>query len=139
MKESKEHFHSKLYEARKAIGPIRNLNPTKRLIPVKKTGEIPPGTPIPSSVSTLPKHPWAVHIWRSRDNRKGRHAVAIDPDFYHHEMTTTPEPTNTWRHTLLGIRKMLVRYPIWDVSYDVAVAFTIGGSLADLAVPVCVG
>jgi hypothetical protein len=30
--------------------------------------------------------------------------------------------------SLRGLRKMLVRYPVWDVSYDVAVIFTLGRS-----------
>ncbi len=34
--------------------------------------------------------------------------------------------TNTLRETLRGIWKMVVRYPIWDVSYDVATIFTLG-------------
>lgn len=37
-----------------------------------------------------------------------------------------PAVTNSVSQTLRGIRKMLVRYPVWDVSYDVATIFTIG-------------
>ncbi|KAL8686871.1 MAG: hypothetical protein Q9218_006801 [Villophora microphyllina] len=62
--------------------------------------------------------------WRSRDNRKGRHALVVAPpesaDY------TTPKPTSTLRETGRGILRMATQYPYWDISYLVAVTFTLG-------------
>lgn len=65
-------------------------------------------------------------VWRSRDNRKGRHAIAISPESATKHGFKHPRATNTLGETLRGIAKMFVRYPVWDVSYDVAVIFTLG-------------
>lgn len=52
--------------------------------------------------------------------------MAIDPEFESHDVTKTPPRTNSFRGALRGMWKMLVRYPVWDVSYDTAILFTIG-------------
>lgn len=120
----KEHFlHSRHYHVRHATRPIRGLNPTRRHIAINLKALSTDGG---QSSPEQRKSYWPVHVWRSRDNRKGRHAVIVDADYDQDVKTTNPMPTNTLRHSLLGLRKMLVRYPIWDVSYDVAVVFTIG-------------
>ncbi|KAH8778900.1 hypothetical protein F5883DRAFT_543248 [Diaporthe sp. PMI_573] len=74
------------------------------------------------------------HIWRSRDNRKGRHALALTPLEEPSSSTrpATPPPTtatNTPRATLEGISRMFLRFPIWDVSYDVAAICTLGSAV----------
>ncbi|KAL1877904.1 hypothetical protein Daus18300_002257 [Diaporthe australafricana] len=75
------------------------------------------------------------HIWHSRDNRKGRHALALTTSAAASAASTAttavsghhqPRPTTTARATLQGIARMLLRYPVWDVSYDVAAVFTLG-------------
>lgn len=38
----------------------------------------------------------------------------------------TPDATNTLAETYKGLVKMVVRWPVWDVSFDVAVVFTLG-------------
>lgn len=63
------------------------------------------------------------HVWRSRDNRKGRHAAVVVRGG---EGILTPRKTNTLGETWKGIVKMVVRWPVWDVSFDVAVVFTFG-------------
>ncbi|CAK7216071.1 hypothetical protein SCUCBS95973_002680 [Sporothrix curviconia] len=87
----------------------------------------------------------AYQVWRSRDNRKGRHAIVLTSDFFHrrhhrpHGAHSTegekpgtggsgvpPRSSNSWRGVAHILWKMLVRYPVWDVSYDVAMIFTIG-------------
>ncbi|ROV96767.1 hypothetical protein VMCG_07932 [Cytospora schulzeri] len=77
-------------------------------------------------------HPGIYHIWRSRDNRKGRHALALTPSTAADTADATNvstaghQPTNTLKATLAGVARMFLRYPVWDVSYDVAAIFTIG-------------
>ncbi|KAK8085580.1 hypothetical protein PG997_006851 [Apiospora hydei] len=69
----------------------------------------------------------AYHVWQTRNNRKGRHAVAVRvPSHLAGTGLELPKATNTPRQILSGIRRMAVRYPVWDVSYDVAIMFTIG-------------
>lgn len=85
----------------------------------------------------------AYQIWRSRDNRKGRHAIVLTNDFFrhrHHRLhghspegkqrgdgdRPLPPSTNSWRGILHIMWKMLTRYPVWDISYDVATIFTLG-------------
>jgi hypothetical protein len=63
-------------------------------------------------------------LYRSRDARKGRHALLLPPsrDIFF----SLPVPTNSIRSTLHGISLMFTRFPIWDISYLVAIFFTIG-------------
>ncbi|KAH8596403.1 hypothetical protein B0O99DRAFT_620341 [Bisporella sp. PMI_857] len=63
--------------------------------------------------------------WRARDNRKGRHALAvISPET---SLKYDPPPsTSTLSATFRGILRMFTSYPVWDVSYLVAIVFTLG-------------
>lgn len=127
MASSQNHFLGRHYDAEHSTGPFQSLNPTKRFFVAKKGSSRPSDeerneySPASSSDSL----PNVTYVWRSRDNRKGRHALVVDRDPRKHN-TTGPKPSNTWERTLRGILKMAVRYPIWDISYDVAVVFTIG-------------
>lgn len=98
-------------------------------------------------------------VWRSRDNRKGRHAIVIPKTpgvkekgahkkkkqgkdeggkkeekekvvSNEKEGIIVPPATNTLSEVWKGIVKMFVRWPVWDISFDVAVVFTIGKSLS---------
>jgi len=69
----------------------------------------------------------ASFLWRSRDNRKGRHALRVEkPENGQQAPCLTPRKTshpaeiarNTWR--------MLTLYPYWDVSWLVAYFFVWG-------------
>ena len=65
--------------------------------------------------------------WRSRDNRKGRHALIVAPaDDTSTAKYITPQSTHTLRATARGIWAMCTQYPYWDVSWLVAVVFTLG-------------
>ncbi|EMC92962.1 hypothetical protein BAUCODRAFT_77390 [Baudoinia panamericana UAMH 10762] len=64
--------------------------------------------------------------WTSRNNRKGRHALVVKPPGAASAQYTTPPPSNTAKEVLKGIWRMFWYYPIWDVSYLVAVVFTWG-------------
>jgi hypothetical protein len=65
-------------------------------------------------------------LWRSRDNRKGRHALRIAHRGRRDAKYHVPDHTATLRATGRGIMCMLTWYPVWDVSYLVAVVFTLG-------------
>ncbi|KAF1842073.1 uncharacterized protein K460DRAFT_380026 [Cucurbitaria berberidis CBS 394.84] len=65
--------------------------------------------------------------WTSRNNRKGRHAIAISP----HQVSAeskhdTPRASSSSGSIVHGIWRMLTYYPIWDISFDIAYVFTIG-------------
>ncbi|KAB5515664.1 hypothetical protein GE09DRAFT_576972 [Coniochaeta sp. 2T2.1] len=64
--------------------------------------------------------------WRSRDNRKGRHAISVTPETDQNAKFLTPPSTSTLKETLSGIWRMFSTFPYWDVSYLVAVIFTLG-------------
>lgn len=105
----------------------------------------PPSTPLSPQTTPEQQHvDGAYQIWRSRDNRKGRHTIVLTNDFLrhrHHSHSggvdenknkktkpdgTLPPSTNSWRGILHILWKMLTTYPVWDVSYDVAIIFTLG-------------
>ncbi|OAX84263.1 hypothetical protein ACJ72_01378 [Emergomyces africanus] len=65
--------------------------------------------------------------WRSRDNRKGRHALIVErPTKPGKGAHVVPTRTDSLRATLRGIKRMAVQYPFWDISYVTAIAFTLG-------------
>ena len=81
----------------------------------------------------------AYHIWRSRDNRKGRHALVVAPPAPSRGKPkdeegegkeaagfVAPPMTTGWAGVRRGLWRMAVRWPFWDVSFDVAVVFTLG-------------
>ncbi|KAI3396574.1 hypothetical protein diail_12023 [Diaporthe ilicicola] len=168
-----DHFGGRHYAADHISGPVPFLNPTTRLLPLHKPQQqgrdqqaaaSAPSTaegqgngehekePIATPDAETPAAPHSsgvYHIWRSRDNRKGRHALALttsaaassssssptssppaDPGAHlHPHPHQPPRPTSTLGATLQGISRMLLRYPVWDVSYDVAAIFTLGSAV----------
>lgn len=127
MKRPQDHFIGRHYDAEHSAGPFKFFNPTKRYMVAGKRQVTAPEVER-DQLPTSGQVPKVAYVWRSRDNRKGRHALAVDVDPHKHEKTKSPKPTNTINRTLGGIAKMFLRYPVWDVSYDVAVIFTIGMS-----------
>ncbi|GAB1313906.1 Integral membrane protein [Madurella fahalii] len=114
-----------------ASGPFLFLNPTTRYHPVSKP---------PWEQKQEPQDPGHIvnqadregqeqiyHVWRSRDNRKGRRRVA-----YLRKQDGGPVKSRTdhyrsqGRKLALGVGKMVTRFPVWDVTYLVAVAFVLG-------------
>jgi len=111
-------FTGRLAEAEKS-GPLWFLNPTTRRLTVQNP------TPVPQTDDGAAPAPAGAELrWTSRNNRKGRHLVVLRPEAAHH--IATPSPTNTLPETLRGLGKMFVRFPVWDISYDVATIFTLG-------------
>lgn len=64
--------------------------------------------------------------WTSRNNRKGRHALLVQPTDAAQAKYATPPPTYSFEEVLKNVWKMFSYYPVWDVSYLVAVVFTWG-------------
>ncbi len=64
--------------------------------------------------------------WRSRDNRKGRHALSVEPDGSPDAKYLTPKSTSSFTEVLKGIGRMFMQYPYWDISYLVAIMFALG-------------
>ncbi|KAJ5619416.1 hypothetical protein N7510_003400 [Penicillium lagena] len=110
-------------------GPFSFLNPTSARyehdqLDAKDVEETPPAK-IPSASATKPAH--VERLWRSRDNRKGRHALRVDyrvsPDETGY---TAPMPTASFKAVARGILRMVTYFPYWDVSWLVAWSFTLG-------------
>lgn len=145
MDRSRDHFTQTHYTAPHVHGPLKFFNPTKRHIPLpaSKPDDTSKPSSTPQDAPTQPspytswtsrdnrkgRHALAVpesgiyHIWRSRDNRKGRHAIALtDGAISSAGVRATSHPAEISK----GLLRMFVRYPVWDISYDVAMLFTIG-------------
>ncbi|RPA78716.1 integral membrane protein [Ascobolus immersus RN42] len=82
------------------------------------------------------------HLYRTRDNRKGRHPIVIytQPTQAEHprqkqkqkestETYITPHPTHTLKAFLHTLRKLFTSFPAYDISYLVAFSFVIGSVL----------
>lgn len=96
-----------------------------------KSNDSPGPTAVPSGgdPSRPPPHPaaGAYALWRSRDNRKGRHALALTPSAAARRAPDGPD--GPWAAALAGVGRMFLRFPVWDVSYDVALVFTLGSAV----------
>jgi hypothetical protein len=73
--------------------------------------------------------PDACFKWTSRNDRKGRHAIAINRNQASATSHTTPRPTSALPHVTRNIWRMFTYHPVWDISYDVALVFTLGSVL----------
>jgi hypothetical protein len=109
-------------------GPISFLNPTRAYYD-------PSIHSVDSSVQDLsvtekPSEPKPAsplkRLWRSRDNRKGRHALVVDYESPESAKYILPQKTSTLRAAAKGIWLMVSYYPYWDVSWLVATIFTFG-------------
>lgn len=136
------HQHSLQLENQHTHGPFSFLNPTQTRFRHKAISN---GTAVssetPSSsenshrsedekvLQAYPK-PSISNIeyrWRSRDNRKGRHALVVAPSTESPNIEYDAPPcTHTIYEAWNGIIRMATRYPIWDISYLVATIFTLG-------------
>lgn len=122
----KDHFTARHYGAKDSRGPLPFLNPTRRHIPLSLTDVKPApavGTQTADDALRKTTTDSVYHVWHSRDNRKGRHAIEVTAEY---AGKSALRSSSSLVETLRGIGKMFVRYPIWDVSYDVALIYTIG-------------
>lgn len=109
-------------------GPFSFLNPTRASFKFALPQEG-GSAPVNGDEDSLDKDQHASDIkfkWRSRDNRKGRHTLAIDPPFNSSAQYLTPDLSSTLGEATRGIIRMVTQYPYWDVSYLVAITFTLG-------------
>lgn len=107
--------------------PIPFLNPTRaKLEPATLRSTV--DERITSHLPDLDQAP-IEHLWRSRDNRKGRHAIRllarappkpIEPSFI------LPRRTSSLPAIGKGLLRMVTYFPYWDVSYLVGIIFTLG-------------
>ncbi len=128
-------------------GPLAFLHPTTRYHPVTLTREQqqqqfqqpesisharplptdshPPEAPTPEKPKDTRK---VYHVWRSRDNRKGRHRAVITgrrgPQSQ--RLGLVGEEVTQLKRTALGLTRLVTRFPVWDISYLVAVSFVLG-------------
>ncbi|KAI1364358.1 hypothetical protein F5Y08DRAFT_339705 [Xylaria arbuscula] len=119
---SKEKSSPEVRLEERHIGPIPFLHQTCRHELASTYQPVTTATAAPTTTTVT-------GIWRryqTRDNRKGRHAVVISPESAAKQGLSHPHPSGTFQASLRGIRRMFVRYPVFDVSYDVAVIFTLG-------------
>lgn len=129
------HFTGSHSNALHSSAPFPFLNPTTRYQPITLKSAVPQPEeeqaqneePSAATAANLQTAKDVYHVWRSRDNRKGRHAaVVVKGGGGEGEGILTPSATNTLAETWKGVVKMVVRWPVWDVSFDVAVVFTFG-------------
>lgn len=68
------------------------------------------------------------HVWRSRDNRKGRRrAVITGPKGpQSRRVGLVDEEKTQLKKTVRGVSRLFTRFPVWDVTYLVAVSFVLG-------------
>lgn len=121
-------------------GPVPFLNPTRALYeqhynaagsPVTQEETL--ATNTAEDADTAPEKPKPVltYQWTSRDNRKGRHRLIVPraSETQGPESSlaiNAPKPTNSLQSIAHNLWLMLVYYPVWDISYDVAYIFTWG-------------
>ncbi|KAJ5333100.1 hypothetical protein MYU51_005115 [Penicillium brevicompactum] len=103
-------------------GPFTFLNPTLAHYAPRDH----PTVASPESEQSPP--PTVQHLWRSRDNRKGRHALRVRHGLPSDEIKTPPL-TRSAPAIFTGIRRMISYAPYWDVSYLVATSFTLGSAI----------
>lgn len=123
-------------QAHHIAGPLSFFNPTEAYVgpgdsPHPNAAKSADGDAKPANGGTAVDNKTdsnVYHLWRSRDNRKGRHAVIVfsDDTSDKHDAVSHPNASASLKEVIRGIWKMFVRYPVWDVSYDVAILFTLG-------------
>ena len=136
-------FHSEAHEPLRAhkslelrhdhvTGPFSFLNPTRAAYRHKPDNHDTLATATASDEDKSPKRDdeqFASNVnfyWRSRDNRKGRHALIVEPSSEANAKYLVPKNTSTTREIVRNIVRMATYYPYWDVSWLVATIFTLG-------------
>ncbi|PYI26392.1 hypothetical protein BP00DRAFT_451191, partial [Aspergillus indologenus CBS 114.80] len=142
-----DHEHHLHLQLTHVTGAIPFLNPTHAAYRTTTTT-----SSSTSTTTTTTPHPnrapgSQIHrLWRARDTRKGRHALRITtsaptqnqtptptpepPNHHHHRPLRTPaHPTTHPRIILHVLKAMLTTCPYGDLSYLVAVTFTLGSAI----------
>ncbi|KAK5167068.1 uncharacterized protein LTR77_007798 [Saxophila tyrrhenica] len=123
-------------EDAKIDGPLPWLNPTRARVNLSPHNAEEVGAQVDGAEAapvtrhgeqkTVPSPDGAQIEWRARDNRKGRHALVIPGD-----STTTegPQVTSEWSAVGKGIWRMCTVFAWWDVSWWIAVLFSVGSAI----------
>ncbi|KAH8821092.1 hypothetical protein F5884DRAFT_893907 [Xylogone sp. PMI_703] len=138
------HFTGRHAEV-EGVGPFKFLNPTTRRFPLpppsktltertpsqeRQNGETTESETEKRALNKKKKNEIGASEvqlkWRTRDNRKGRHTLEVKPAKGAEAKYRTPPLTNTFKSTIKGILRMFTNYPWYDVSYLVAIFFTLG-------------
>ena len=117
-------------------GAFSFLNPTRAQFRHEPAGsKLAPSSNTATSTSTEEDKPGKDEqpasdvrfLWRSRDNRKGRHALLIqDPVAGKDAQYIVPLRTSKPKEVMRNIVRMFTYFPYWDISWLVAIFFTIG-------------
>ncbi|EAW13289.1 uncharacterized protein ACLA_017360 [Aspergillus clavatus NRRL 1] len=106
-------------------GPIPFCNPTRAdyRLSDRIRAEKPPTPTVTEPTTVVPE---IDRLWRTRDNRKGRHALRVSWRPPGPEGKRYPRNTAHPIPIAKGIIRMLTMFPYWDVSFLVAWLFTLG-------------
>lgn len=113
-------------------GPIRFLNPTHarleaRAVTADRT-DLADEQPNENSHALDPiseastAEPPVETKWTSRDSRKGRQTLMIRAD----TQAIVPPATSSWTEVAVVLKRMFTSFPVGNISYLVALMFTIG-------------
>lgn len=117
-----------------AEGPFSFLNPTRAhfhhagLSPPQESNgnNTPLGQPPKQVDSTVPAA-YVKFLWRSRDNRKGRHPLLVQPASPGEDAPfVTPRRTSDPREVVKNVVRTFTYFPVWDISWLVGFIFTWG-------------
>ncbi|KAJ6780423.1 hypothetical protein PWT90_02310 [Aphanocladium album] len=127
---------------RQVRGPISFLNPTQGRFEhepgvsapadggADDPGELVDGETKEAAARPPIKHhasPDGVHfLWRSRDNRKGRHPLRVHRPPGGASTVSAPRRSTHPKEVLKGVIRTFTQFPAWDISWLVAFMFTIG-------------
>ena len=132
-------------DSEKVQGPVKFLNPTQARftqiqpsVPEDEELSLPPPSPrAETPTATLQTRPTGfrapqpalTYQWTSRNSRKGRHTLLITDDHLKDPDITAPEPTTGASQIFRNIGRMFTSFPEGDVSFDVALLFTVGSAI----------
>ncbi|KPI41591.1 uncharacterized protein AB675_9063 [Cyphellophora attinorum] len=110
----------------KIQGPFSFLNPTRALYRLSGAQQ----SAASNGKAEVGKQGGSEHhgvhfLWRSRDNRKGRHPLVLTQSASSTGLTL-PRRTNHPSEVLKVVKRMFTYYPVWDISWLVAYIFTWG-------------
>lgn len=114
------------------VGPFKQFNPTSAQLRCDLSAATNSSTRSTSSNArvggdTRTQSTAINFLWSSRDNRKGRHTLCVPPAASDSGRQVTVPPLARHPTSIAqGIYRMLVYYPVWDISFDVAYIFTLG-------------
>lgn len=122
---------------KKHTAPLSFVNPTRALFASEFTSSNPNDLSLSAHTELHTNrtkhtrkhasHPAVSYKWTSRNNRKGRHAISIDPSrLSPGEEHLALKASSSKQKIARGILRMFTTFPVWDISYDVAIIFTLG-------------